>query len=210
MTSGCRAARRADKPEDVRTSLTPAFSRMRTDWNSPDQDVILQMRQAVNLLIQHQFADVFDLYYQIYALVREPDVDTSTGEIRTDDLGVPMWQRNPATGSYVEDWSRIAFRERERFLYQLTTGLFRWKQLSDDIWGEAMFSRAAFEEAFSHGFEELSGDRPTIDDRTARARIRAAEYRYRAVYQSYLSRRAQSVVDSVELLAQRLKDIHVA
>lgn len=197
-------------PEDTHTSLTPAFARMRTDWNSPDRAVISQMRQAVNLLIQQQFADVFDIFYQIYALVREPEVDQATGEVRTNELGVPVWQRNPATGSYIEDWSRLGLREREQFLFRLTTGLFRWEQLSVDIWGEAMFARAAFEEGFSVSYEELPGDKPTIEDRTARARIRAAEYRYRAVYHSYLSKRAEAVVRSAERLAQRLKDVMTA
>jgi hypothetical protein len=200
----------ASRPEDKGTSLTPAFARMRTDWNSPDRDVVTQMRQAVNLLVQHQFGDVFDIFFQVYALVREQEIDTTTGEVRTDELGVPVWRRNPATGSYIEDWSRLGIKEREQFLYQLTTGLFRWEQLAADVWGEAMFARASFEEAFSHGFEELAGDKPTIDDRTARARIRAAEYRYRAVYQSYLSKRADAVVRSAERLAQRLKDMMVS
>ena len=194
-------------PEDRRTSLTPAFSRMRTDWNSPDHDVITKMKRAVNLLIQQHFADVFDVFYQIYAVVREYDVDPATAEIRTDELGVPQWKRNPATGSYAEDWSRLGRKESEEFLYRLTTGLFRWEQIAGDIWGEAMFARASFDEAFSHGYEELPGDKPTIDDRTARARIRAAEYRYRAVYLSYLSKKADAAVRSAERLSQRLKDV---
>lgn len=198
-----------ERPEDKHTSMTPAFSRMRTDWNSPDYDVVRQMKRAVDMLIQKHFADVFDIFYQVYALVRQSEVDQN-GEIKTDELGVPIWRRSP-TGAYIEDWSQLGVRERESFLYQLTTGLFRWEQLAADIWGEAMFARASFEEAFSHGFEELpDADRPTIDDRTARARIRAAEYRYRAVYQSYLSKRAEAVVRAAERLSQRLKDIHTS
>jgi hypothetical protein len=182
---------------------------MRTDWNSPDHEVIRQMRRAVDLMIQQQFADVFDIFYQVYSTVREPDVDQGTGEVRTDEFGVPLWRRGPS-GAYIEDWSQLGIREREQLLYQLTTGLFRWEQLSSDLWGEAMFARATFEEAFAHGYEELSGERPTIDDRTARARIRAAEHRYRAVYQSYLSKRAEAVVRSAERMSQRLKDVMLA
>lgn len=200
----------ATRPEDAHMSLTPAFSRMRTDWNSPDHAVIQQMRRAVDMFVQQQFADVFEIFFLVYDLVREKEVDTGTGEIKVDEFGMPKWKRSPS-GTYVEDWSRLGIREREQFLYQLTTGLFRWEQRAADIWGEAMFARAAFEEAFSHGFEELpESQRPTIDDRTARARIRAAEYRYRAVYQAYLSKRADAVVKSAERLSQRLKDVMVS
>jgi hypothetical protein len=194
-------------PEDRHTSLTPAFSRLRTDWNAPDAEVIRQMRRGVDLMIQNRFADLFDLFYSIFEIVRDLDVDENTGVVRTDEWGVPEWKRAPS-GAYIEDWSRMGAKERADFLYRITTGLFRWEQVAADLWGEAMFARAANEEAFSHGYEELVGDKPTIDDRTARARIRAAEHRYRAVYQSYLSKRSEAVVRAAERLGQRLKDLH--
>lgn len=194
-------------PEDIHSTLNPAFRRMRTDWNSPDRAIIGQMRRAVDLLIRDQFFEIFDLLYEIYDKVRELDIDPATQEVKTDSDGLPEWKRGPS-GAYVEDWTTIGIREREQYLYRITTGMFRWEQRAADLWGEALFAKAAFEEAFSHGYEELDGTRPTIEDRTARARIKAAEHRYRAVYLSYLSKRADAVVRSAERLGQRLKDLH--
>lgn len=196
-------------PEDVHSTLNPAFRRMRTDWNSPDQAIINQMRSAVNLLIRDQFFEIFDLLFEIFDLVREVDVDEQSGVIRLDEDNLPVWKRGPG-GAYVEDWSKIGIREREAYLYRITTGMFRWEQRAADLWGEALFSKAAFEEAFSHGYEKLPDKRATIEDRTARARVEAAEQRYRAVYLSYLSRRAEAVVRSAERLGQRLKDLHMS
>lgn len=196
-------------PENVYLSLTPAFSRLRTDWNSPDREVMAQMRRGVELMVQQHFGDVYDLFFDIYLIVREPVLDPATGEIQTDGLGLPVWQRQAGTNSYVEDWSKIGTREREQFLYRITTGLFRWEQRAADLWGEAMFSRAQFEEAFAHGYESLTVEKATIEDHTARARALSAEYRYHAVYCSYLSRRADAVVRAVERLGQRLKDLMV-
>lgn len=194
------------RPEDSHSSLTPMFRRMRTDWNSPDRHVINQMKRAVDLLIRDQFFEIFDLLYEIYDKVREQEVDPVTHEVKVDDEGLPLWRRGPG-GAYIEDWAAIGVREREHYLYRIYTGMFRWTQRQADLWGESLFAKAAFEEAFSHGYEELENSRATIEDRTARARIRAAEHRYRAVYLAYLSKRADAVVRSAELLGQRLKDI---
>jgi hypothetical protein len=191
----------ANRPEDDST-LYPAFRRMRTDWNSPDRDIINQMRSAVDAQIMDRFSDLYELQFQIYSLVRE----SLPGKI--DDWGLPDWRRGP-NGFYVEDWSKLTGRDAESFLYRITTGMFRWEQTQADLWGEAVFARAAFEEAFSTGYEELENPRATIEDRTARARLRAAEQRYLAVYKSYASKRADAAVRSVERLGQRLKDVMV-
>lgn len=195
------------RPEDARMSLTPSFSRMRTDWNAPDREVIQQMHKGAELLIQKNFGEVFDIMYEIYSLVREPVVDPQTSEVVCDAFGLPEWRKEPGTNSFVEDWTKVGYREREMLLFKITTGVFRWTQRRDEIWAEALFARAGFEEAFAHGYQDLKGDKATIDDRTARARALAAEHRYHAVYASYLSRRADSVVRSAELLGQRLKDV---
>lgn len=196
-----------DRPENRRMSLTPAFSRMRTDWNGPDRDVIRDMHRGAEMLIRESFGDLFDILFEIYSLVRTEQVNPETGEIVTDAFGVPEWARVSGTNSYAEDWTRVGYKEREELIFKITTGLFRWAQTRDQMWAEAMFARAQFEESFAHGFESLHNDKATIDDRTARARKLAAEYRYHAVYASYLSRRADSVVRAAELLGQRLKDL---
>lgn len=195
-----------DHPEDRHSSLTPTFRRMRTDWNSPDRAIIEQMRRAVDLLIRDQFFEIYDLMYEIYDLVREQDMDPVTFEVKLDADRLPEWKRGPG-GAYIEDWSKIGIRQREAYLYRITTGMFRWEQRQADLWGEALFAKAVFEEAFSHGYEQLANPRATIEDRTARARTVAAEHRYRAVYMAYLSKRADAVVRSAERLGQRLKDI---
>lgn len=191
----------AERPEDIHTTLSPAFRRMRTDWNSPDRDIINQMRSAVNGMILAKFGDLFDLHFEIFDMVRERDGD------KVDEWGLQEWKRGP-NGAYIEDWSKMTSHRREDFLYKITTSLFRWEQVQEDMRGEALFARAHFEEAFSSGYEELANPRATIEDRTARARLRAAEHRYLAVYKSYLSRRADAAVRSAERLGQRLKDLH--
>lgn len=196
----------ATRPEDVHMSMTPAFSRMRTDFNSPDRDVIQQMHRGADVMIQNTFGEIPDIFFEVYSIVREPLVDKQTGEGKTDSFGVPEWRKVEGTNSYFEDWTRLGYKERENLLFKITTGVFRWTQRRDQIWAEAMFARAQFEEAFAHGYEEIKNEKATIDDRTARARRLSAEFRYHSVYASYLSRRADSIVRSAELLGQRLKD----
>jgi hypothetical protein len=194
-------------PEDLHSSMAPAWRRMDTSWTSPDHEILSQMRRAVDVMIKERFAECFELFYEINMLVREPIIDEASGEMQVDEFGLPEWQRT-AMGAYREDWSRLGYKERENFLYKLTVGLFRWEQRAVDLQGEALLGRAVFEEAFSHGYEARDDSRATIEDRTARARVLAAEYRYRAVYMTYLSKRADAVCRSAERLALRLRDLH--
>ena len=66
-------------------------------------------------------------------------------------------------GGWVEDWSALSLKQRENFLFQITTRMFAWEMAAADAWGESMYARACWEEAFSVAYDAPSVG--TIDDR---------------------------------------------
>lgn len=192
-------------PEEAGLLLTPAFSRMRTDWNSADWKIVDSMHKAVDQMVQEHYGDLLEIILDLYDTVREVEVGPG-GVVKYDDDGLPSYKRTPS-GGYAEDWARLTRREMESALFRISVNLFRWEQHAERLRAEALIGKAQFEEAFSRGYEEIQDDKATIDARTARGRIRSAEYRYRAVYLSYLSRRSDAAVRSIERLGQRLKDV---
>lgn len=190
-------------------SLTRAFQRMRTDWHSADRDTIDSVKDIVDKQILETFADAFSIMYEIYDQVRIPIMNPKTGEFEIGPDGLTNWQRK-SDGSYVEDWSKIGRHEREKYLYMIITRLFEWEQSAADIWGEALFAKAYWEEAFATGFDSITDAKATVDARTARANRLAADHRYLAVFKSLYSRRADAIVKSLDRLAIRLKDLHLA
>lgn len=206
------AVEEADSPADVRVHedhtrelRTPGFSRMRTDWHGEDAVQINGLKYIVDGRILALFQDAFVLMNDLWDIVREPQRDPDTGFPVKDAHGFNVWARTES-GAFIEDYSKLGIREREDLLFRITTNIFEWKQQAADLWGEAMFSKALWEEAYSRGFTEPTG-RLTVDDRTNRARVYATEERYFSIFQTLLSRKADAVVSSVELLAQRLKDV---
>lgn len=204
----------ADKPTTVelpdereRKFKTPGFSRMRTDWHGDDATMMSSIRLVVDQQIARNFQDAYALMHEIYDLVRTAEVDPETGEERVDPYGWPIWRRTPS-GSFEEDWSRLTHKERERFLYQITTRLFAWEQAAADAWGESMFAKALWEDQFSIGYESppATKSKDTIEGRTARGRLESREERYFAIFKAYYSRRADAIVRTMTLLGQRLKD----
>lgn len=195
---------KVELPEErERTFRTPGFSRMRIDWKPDDRLVIEQARLAVEGRITRNFADAYQVMYEVYDVVRTPVADPETGEVRVDKYGLKEWQKN-STGTYVEDWTRLTQREKERFLFVITTRIFDWGQRAGDAWGEAMLAKAQFTERFAVAFDApMSG---TIDDRTAAGNIDAREERYFAIFLTWYSRRADALVRSMEMLSQRLRD----
>lgn len=192
--------------DHTRETRTPGFTRMRTEWHGEDRAMVASLKAIVDGRIMTLFPDAFVIMADLFEVVRTPVFDTSTGEPLLDATGLVVWARNE-NGAFIEDYSRLGSREREDFLFRITSNLFEWQQTRADLWGDAMFAKAQWEEAFSHGFLDTPGTRPTVEDKTQRARAHATEERYFAIFQTLLSKKADAVVSSMELLGQRLKDV---
>lgn len=191
--------------ERKKTFRTLGFSRMRTSWNSDDRQVIQHAQSVVEGRILANFADAYQVMHEVYDLVRTPSIDEH-GEIITDQWGFTIWKKT-ISGSYEEDWTALTLRQKQNLLFTITTRLFDWEQRAADAWGEAMFSKAQFEERFALGFDEpMSG---TVDDRRAHANIESREERYFAIFLTIYSKRADSIVRVMGLLGQRIKDTMV-
>lgn len=189
--------------EREKTFRTPGFARMRLDWSTEDRKIIQHAQGVVEGRIIENFIDAYQVMHEIYDLVRTPEMDPETGEIKVDQWGFREWKRTPS-GSYEEDWSKLTLKEKERFLFTITTRLFDWEQRAANAWGEAMFAKAAFEERFSIAFDApMHG---TVDDRRAKGNIDAREERYFAIFLTLFSRKADSIVRTVGLIGQRIKD----
>lgn len=207
----------ADKPMEVelpeereKSFQTPGFSRFRMNWHGDDAKMIATMHTVVDQRLNEHFEEAYTIMYEIYDLVRKKATDAN-GNVLTDMHGLPLWQRN-ASGNFEENWDALNYRQRERFLFLITTRLFEWEQAAAGAWAEAMMSKAIWEESFAQGFESLppvSATRPTVDDRTNRGRLESREDRYFAIYATYYSRKADALVRNMGLIAQRLKDVHV-
>ena len=192
-----------DTVEEVAQWRTPGFQRMRVDWRSRDRHVIYSAKDAVNDRLVKEFADAYRLIVQIYEIVRIQDVDTTTGELRTDASGRPIWKRN-SLGGIEEDFTKLTYREKENLLFAITTHLFEWQQLAADAWGEAMFAKGQWEERFSIGQDAVMSGTDQI--RETAGKLDARDERYFAILMAMYSRKADALVRSLELISQRIKD----
>ena len=176
--------------------------RMKFAWNGEDAQIVSQAQAAVDERVRYSFRDAYQIMHDLFMLVRKQEVD-GNGEAKRDPHGWPIWERT-ASGGFVEDWTALTRKQKEDFLFQITTRLFAWEMAAADAWGEAMFAKAQWEERFA-----ISYDAPvtgTIQDRTAKGRIGATEERYFAIFLTLYSRKADAIVRTLGLLGQRLKD----
>lgn len=181
----------------------PGFQRMRTAWEGEDKRQMDRVQGTIDRVVFETFQDAYAVMSDLYDLVREPMTNEHGEEIR-DSLGFIVWAKNPLTGAYIEDWTALSMKQREDFLFRITTSLFEWEQRSADLWTRAMFSKGMFVERFSIEYDApISG---TIDDRNARGNKQAAEDRYFALMNSAVSRKAEALVRSMTNLMLRLKD----
>jgi hypothetical protein len=203
---------------EPRRFRTTGFSRMPLDWKgeptsaagedpTSDKMMIERIHAVVRRAIDKEFLDALEVLDELHSIVRTARMDDDG--FMVDASGRPVWETNDL-GMPLEDYSRLGSKERERFIYQISTRLFDWRSRAVEAWAEAMFAKALWEDAFSIGYEEPpAGTRVTIEDRTARGRLRSREERYFAIFKTYYSKQADVLVESFELLCQRLKDMHL-
>lgn len=196
----------ADQPletdiEQKRRFRSPGFHRMRVDWNDEDAIVLNRAKDMAEKRLIAEFPEAYQVLNQIYDKVRKPSLHE--GEIIRDQNGFVVWERDEY-GNYNEDWTNLTRSERDNLLFTLTTRIVDWEIRSQKLWGEAMFSKGMWEEKFSLGFDApMSG---TMGDREAKGRIDSAEERYFAIFLTMVSRMSDSLVKSMNVLAQRLRD----
>lgn len=190
-------------PDRTRETARPGFSRMRTTWRPGDDAEVMGIAQEADGIIHRAFPDVYLIMNELWGIVREPVTDM-VGDIVTDVFGWPQWKKAPS-GAFIEDYTRLTGREKDDFLLRITTMLMEWEQQASKQHLWAMLAKARWEEAMATGFVAPTG-RITVEERTQRGRVHAAEDRYHAIFRSAVSRSADQLVRSMVLLGQRLKD----
>lgn len=191
-------------PDDrERWFLAPGLRRMQLDFNPDDRAILQRMDESVDRVLLEAYADAYRILNRVFDVVRERAFNETTGEELRDANGFPVWAKD-YTGNYIEDWTRLTYRDRENLLFEVTTRIFEWEQIKERFWTRAMFSKAIFTEHFAVEYDApMSG---TIDDRNAVGNAKAAESRYFAIMQSSLSRKADAIVRSMNNLMLRLRD----
>jgi hypothetical protein len=195
------------KEERAKRWRTPGFQRMRFTWRPEDAGVVQSAHVAADQAIVRAFPDAYRLMNDIYTIVREPQMNKATGEVVTDANGFTVWMRTP-DGGYVEDWSALTRKQMSEFIGAITVKIFGWEQTKDALWMDAMMAKAQFEERFAIAYD--SSLKGTVDDRTAVGNKDAAEERYFAIFLSTLSRKADSLVRSMDRLSMRLNNLLTA
>ena len=193
------------KSDDRPKFRTPGFQRMRYSWdNERDASIVARIHHEAESVIVRQFSEAYAVLNQIFDIVRKPVVDEH-GQIVLDQHGFKVWQRSEFGSGFVEDWTNLSRRQTGDFVGMIVTQLFKWEMRRDTMWAEAMIAKAQFEERFAISYGEALGK--TVDDRTAAGNREAAEERYFAIYVTYMSRLADSIVRSMDRIQMRLKDL---
>jgi len=123
-------------------------------------------------------------------------------KVRVDEYGDP-----------IEDWSRLGPEQAKNFLFVINTSLFEWEAVKVRLWGEAMFAKGLWEQAFSYGFRVRGGEaisgKPTIDDKTQMGHLNSAQDRFFGIFCAVLSRRADVLVmrlDRIQWMLEKTLD----
>lgn len=183
------------------------FSRMRKSWIGDDLTALMEIDDLTAKIIDSEFAGPIALINRMHRAVRVPKIkDDGSGEIEYVN-GEPVWRRDE-DGLPIEDWTALSTEDREAYLFTITTNFMAWQRTRVRFWRRAMISKAMWEEVFAKAFHGLPGlaitGKPTIPDRTQIGHSFSIEERYFAVLQSSISKEADAILKSMEVLQTML------
>lgn len=208
-------AQQAEEPMEVelhddriRAFSRSALARMVTRGPDPELRRVLEDLEALaDREILKLFGNAYQVMNDLYGVVRVPRTDKD-GVILTDQYGFPFWEVNES-GYPIEEWDRLGYKERQDFLFRITTNLFSWEQSAAILRGNSQYAKAVWEAAVAQGYEDsrTSGTKTTIEDRIQAARLASRDERLEGIFYTVLSHRADALVRSLSLIGQRLKDV---
>lgn len=194
-------------PDRTRQFRSVNFSRMKRSWTGDDAAALGDIMHAADQAINAYFARAIRLIEHLQEIAQIPV--TEQGEVQFHPNGRRK-VRVDEHGDAIEDWSRLSETDRSNALFTLTTHMYEWERIAVRMWGEAMFAKAIWEQAFSEGFRVLPGQqisgKPTIDDRTQVGHAHSAQDRYFGIFCSMLSRQADSLVRNLVRIQRLLEN----
>ena len=169
--------------------------RLSIEWDESDQEAIDFIKGKIEEGIRREYAQVFAEEEHLLAKVRIPNPPGS----------VPGWQRNP-DGSYLEDWGRLTVKDMEMFIHAASSEVFFSSQKVINDYAEAVFAKFTYDDAYDVAYSsQLSG---TIGDKTARAKRRTQDERWRALFKTLWYKRSQELLSKLEAHVRRVERIY--
>lgn len=178
-----------DEPLQARTDV-----RLSIDWGEDDRDAIDFIKSKVDELVAKDFGGIRNLAAALREKAYVP---------YPPHLG-PGYQTYP-DGTIMQDWGRVSTDELEKFVLNGSSEVYFAQQKLENNYAEAVFAKFTYDDAYDKAYtSQLSG---TIGDKTARAKRRTMDERWRALFKTLYHKRAKSEVDTFETFVRRVDRI---
>lgn len=180
-------------------SVFKDFNKKDLYWEErPEERFILdKIENRVDKFVDESFGSVESILSQFY---------TSARVILTvdPDSGAPVYQSDPITGEFVEDWRQLTGQEAETAIWRIQRILDSIERETARLYGRAQFSYYSWDEEFWEEYKKpIAG---TQYDRiaTARSKTRESRFFYFAQYCFYYQ--VNERMQTLKRLQKRIED----
>lgn len=181
------------------------FAKIEFKWRSSDQKILAQIRAGADQLFAHMYSDMKIIVDQFYAAMRVPEENPETGVVRKDSQGRVVWQKDPQTNRYIEDWGQLTGQDIEETLFNIARLKLDLAPRVNDLLNEAVFAKHIADDAHDDAYLKLMEG--TVGDRNAYASQQAREDKYQAFYRYYLWSQADAFMKELNNFARVLERV---
>lgn len=179
--------------EEMEPMQAKTDPRVALEWDEEDAEAIEFIKGEIEKLMAREFSQVRNSMERLMEKVRVPYPDGTPGYV-TDQDGVPLL-----------DWDSMSYRELESFAIESKVVSYAVQSKLSDKYIDAVFAKFTYDDAYDKAYtSQLSG---TIGDKTAKAKRRTMDERWRALFRSLYHKRAQAEIDKYESLSRTVDRI---
>jgi len=168
----------------VREARRSIFSKIEFRWRASDEKILAQIRAGVDVLFKDMYSEMTAIVDRFYAQMRVPEINSETGVVIKDSRGRVIWQKDPRTGGYVEDWGQLTGQDIEEALFSITRLRLNLAPRVNDLLNEAVFAKHIADDSHYDAYTKLVEG--TVKDRDAYASQHSRTDKYHAFFRYYL------------------------
>lgn len=169
--------------------------KVKMDWTAEESSIVDEIKRSIDERIRAEYAQAFAIENKLLSKVR-----TLVG------YGPDAHWSMMADGSYVESWERLTMSDIEQFIQAASAEAFFAGQRVIDDYAEAVFAKFSYDDAYDHEYSSILNG--TVNDKTAKAKRKTMDDRWRALYKSLYYKKAKEVVDRLDAHVRRVEKIY--
>lgn len=186
-----------EAPELEQLELTPLKLEIQEPFEGAAGKFLQELKDFADQYIINNFGNLLSTVEEIYSRVRIVE--------KTNEDGTKVYKKRPDGLGFEENFSKLSVEEIDHFILSLSTESFMGSPKVDDLYMEASFAKALYDEEYYLEYQRVNGRYKNDKDAVIVPKLR--QKKFDAWARSYLYYNVRDLLSESDKLARRLENV---